>query len=41
MNLLSGAEILRPLSVLERVRIIEVFLKENVREFCRDIGNCP
>ena len=41
MNLLSGAEILCPLSVLERVRIIEAFFKENIRQFCRDIGNCP
>ena len=28
MNLLSGAEIVCPLSVLQRVRIIEVFLKK-------------
>ena len=31
MNLLPRAEILCPLSVLERVRIIEVFLRGNVR----------
>ena len=31
MNLLSGAEILCPLSVLERVRIIEVFLRKYMR----------
>ena len=30
MNLRSGAEIECPLSVLERVRIIEVFFKENI-----------
>ena len=30
MYLLSGAEILCPLSVLERVRIIEVFVRENM-----------
>ena len=30
MNLLSGAEIECPSSVLERVRIIEVFFKENI-----------
>ena len=41
MNLLPRAEILCPLSVLERVRIIEVFLRGNVREFCRYRGNCP
>ena len=31
MNLLSGAEILCPFSVLERVRIIEVFLRKYMR----------
>lgn len=31
MNLLSGAEIKCPLSVFERVRIIDFFPKENVR----------
>ena len=30
MYLLSEAEILCPLSVLERVRIIEVFVRENM-----------
>ena len=30
MNLLSGADIKCPLSLLERVRFIEVFLKENI-----------
>ena len=30
MNLLTRAEILCPLSVLERVRIIEVFFRGNV-----------
>ena len=39
---LSGAEILCPLSILERVCVIEVFFKENIKwEFFRDIGNCP
>ena len=32
MNLPSGAEIWCPLWVLERVRIIEFFFKENIRE---------
>ena len=44
MNLLSGAEIQSPLSVLEKVGIIqsiEFFFKENILEFCQDIGNCP
>ena len=40
MNLPSRAEIQCLLFVLQRVRIIEVFVKENIREFCRDIGNC-
>ena len=42
MNLLSGADNLQcPLSVLERVRIIEVFFIENIWGVCRDQGNCP
>ena len=45
MKLLSGAEIQCPLSVLQRVRIIAFFFffffGENIREFCRDIENCP
>ena len=31
MNLLPRAEILCPLSILERVRIIEVFLRKGMR----------
>ena len=45
MKLPPGAEIKCPLSVLERVRIIEVFLRRNVgilsSEFCWYMGNCP
>ena len=33
MKLLSGAEISSPLSVLERVGIMEGFFKENIWEF--------
>ena len=33
MNLLQTAEILCPLSVLERVRIIQVFLEEMYENF--------
>ena len=44
MKLSPGAEIKCPLSVLERVRIIEVFLRRNVgilsSEFCWHMGNC-
>ena len=36
MDLLSGAEIKCPVSVLERVRIIEVFFKENMDEFYQE-----
>ena len=42
MNLLPRAEILCPLSVLERVRITEGFFRELMYEnFFRYIGNCP
>ena len=35
-------QILCPLSVLERVGIMEGFFKESIWEFhCRDIGDCP
>ena len=38
MNLLPGAEIYCPLSVLERVRIrVVFFFKENIGEFFRDM----
>ena len=39
MSLLPGAEILCSLSVLERVRIIEVFLEEMYRENFVAIGS--
>ena len=41
MNFLSGAEISCPLSVLWRVRIVEVIIKKNVWAFFRDQVNCP
>ena len=41
MNFLSGAEISCPLSVLQRVRIIEVIFTKNVWAFSRDQENCP
>ena len=43
MNLLQRAEILCLLSVLERVRIIEGFFRENVWEFWKlsPIERCP
>ena len=37
MNLLSGAEISCPLSVLERVGIMEVFLKKIYENFVRTL----
>ena len=37
MNLLSGAEISCPFSVLERVCIIEVFLKKIYENFARTL----
>ena len=40
MKLLSGAEISCPLSVLERVGVMEVFLRKYMR-ISRDIGKCP
>ena len=39
MNLLPRAEIWCPLSVLERVCIIEGFFQRNVWEFCQYIGD--
>ena len=41
MNFLSGAEISCPLSVLQRVRIIEVIFTKHVWTFSRDQVNCP
>ena len=41
MNFLFGAEISCPLSVLQRVRIIEVIFTKNVWAFSRDQVNCP
>ena len=42
MNLLPRAEILCLLSILERVRIIEVFFEEMYENFVGTyIGNCP
>ena len=41
MNFLFGAEISCPLSVLQRVRIIEVILTKNVWVFSRDQVDCP
>ena len=40
MNLLSRAEILYSLSVLEGVRITEVFSEEMYENFVRKFGNC-
>ena len=42
MNLLPRVEILCPLSILERVRIIEAFFEEVYENFVSTyIGNCP
>ena len=41
MNFLSGAEISCPLSVLQRVLIIEVIFTKNVWTFSQDQVNCP
>ena len=41
MNFLSGAEILCPLSIFWRVRIIEVTFTKNVWAFSWDQENCP
>ena len=38
MDLLSGADILGPLSVLERVRIIEGVFRENIGHFAGTKG---
>ena len=40
MYSLSGAEIKCLLSILEKVCIIEVVLKEDMLEFCQGKGNC-
>ena len=38
---LWGRDLVSVVRITESPSMIEGFLKENMRTFCRDIGNCP